>query len=392
MRRRLLLAALALVALTVAPARAGDDLDPWPGASALGQIRDLTPPPGTAAGTRPFRILSYNAFLLPGVVSRGQMERARILPRHLTGLDVIVFCELFHDEARELLLAALSAEYPHQTGVIETSSPAQDGGVVVVSRWPFAGPVRTHVFTTSLDLSSDSVADKGVVYVAVDAPEGRVHVFATHLQAGSKPLNLAERALVSLVVGPLANRGERSDPATVRRRQLLQMRDFVERTAAQVPIPASEPVIMAGDFNVDLHAGLGDRVWGRDTWDHELPAAVTDMLATLGARPPRDVSEDRSTWDPATNDLARREEPEGRGEYLDYVLWRTANLAPTWAACRIVALRTRGPWRRDPLAFDLSDHYGVGAVFHFDRPVPAASTPPALAATGGSVELGLLGQ
>jgi endonuclease/exonuclease/phosphatase family metal-dependent hydrolase len=149
---------------------------------------------------------------------------------------------------------------------------------------------------------TDCLADKGVAYVAVRKGDRRYHVFGTHAQS---------------IHG--------FDVARVRAAQFARMRDFVDAQA----IPLDEPVILAGDFNVDA---------ATPELDH--------MLALLRAVRPPTAGELRFTWDAAANGWVR-----GRGHWFDYVLYAADHAAPREAWNRVVPLREGD--------LDLSDHYAV---------------------------------
>ncbi len=256
-------------------------------------------------------VLTFNAALLPAVAAdTRQAERAGRMAPHLVGYDVVVLQELFVNDWREALLEELAGSYPYRGDLVGRDGARmmpwrQDGGVVILSRWPIERRA-THLFEDTCS-GTDCLADKGIAYVAVRVGERLVHVFGTHAQS---------------VYG--------GDSRGVRAAQFAQFQAFV---AAQV-IPPDEPVVLAGDFNADAFTD-----------------EIGSMLATLRATWPEIVGDVRATWDPAGNAFAG-----GRHvQWLDYVLVSIDHAAPSEAWNRVVPLRDGD--------LDLSDHYAVWGRF-----------------------------
>lgn len=252
-------------------------------------------------------VLTFNTALLPeGIADTDQRKRAARMAPHLVGYDVVVLQELFVNRWRAAILDALTDAYPYRSELVGEDGAGglpwiQDGGVVILSRWPIE---RQAAMTYGTMCSgSDCLADKGVAYVAVRVGDGLVHVFGTHAQ--------------SAYGGRVA--------ADVRARQFALLRVFV----AEQRIPADEPVVLAGDLNVDAYTDERAR-----------------MLTVLDATWPPVIGARRHTWDPTDNAYAR-----GPREWLDYVLVANDHLAPSAAWNRVVALRDEG--------LDLSDHFAV---------------------------------
>ncbi len=264
-----------------------------------------------AAGQMVLDVLSFNTALLPEVAaSTRQAERAARMAPHLVGYDVLVLQEVFVNSWREALLDELVDAYPYQGDLVGRDGARmmpwrQDGGVVILSRWPIER--RATLLFEGTCSGTDCLADKGVAYVAVRVGERLVHVFGTHAQS---------------VYG--------GDARGVRAAQFAQFQAFV---AAQA-IPRGEPVVLAGDFNVDAFTDELD-----------------DMLVTLRATWPEVVGEMQRTWDPANNALAG-----GRhAHWFDYVLVSVDHATPVEAWNQVMPLRDGD--------LDLSDHYAVWGRF-----------------------------
>jgi endonuclease/exonuclease/phosphatase family metal-dependent hydrolase len=288
------------------------------------------------------RILVWNLFLRPPVADLFEglwtepVPRGRLIAEALNALaepgpDLLVFCEAFHDEARAALLAGLSRErWPHRTEVLRTGA-IFNAGVLVASRRPFlAAPYGERYARQRLP---DSGVGKGFVHVQLAAGRGRLHLIATHVQAGREP--------------------------EVRATQFDQIRACVQRA---VPRDGRNAVLIAGDLNVDLY----------DAAEH------AGMLSRLQAAHPAPAGHPYS-YDAEENDLARRGRETGLQRTLvDYVLCSTSEghvqPAPD-ARVETVVLRRETPWgalrrrgllrsRTIPLR-DLSDHYAMCGRYRF---------------------------
>lgn len=266
-------------------------------------------------------VLAYNIYMRPTTLFKnGQSIRAGLLPRYLRGYDVLIFSEAFDDDVRRKLLGLLRGEYPHATRVVGTDRGVeQDGGVIIVSRWPIEKQEQRRFGRTCA--GSDCKADKGVAYARINKQGRRYHIFGTHTQAW-----------------PTA------EGARVRRQQFQIIRHFIQSLA----IPRTEPVIIGGDLNVD-------KIRARSEY--------SEMLRLLeAAHPP--TSGHPYSFDPRTNKLAS----SGPSEFLDYVLYSRVHLLPREARNEIRRIRSVSAWKEFPFekdSFDLSDHYPVFGHFRF---------------------------
>jgi len=289
-----------------------------------------------------FNVLAYNVFMRPEhAFSNDQAERAVELPAKLRGFDVIVLSEAFDNSIRSQLLAGLAAEYPYRTKVLGADAGIeQDGGVIIVSRWPIAAQAQRAYADVCIGDTSDCLADKGVLYARVVKHGQSHHIFASHTQAGNSP----ERRQTRL-------------------RQFGIIKAFIDGRA----IPDSEAVFIAGDLNVDKY----------DAGEYAA------MLRILDAWYPVPFGH-RYTVDPLLNRLNPHAD---RRLYLDYVLVSNRHLQPIEAIIETLMPRAARLFRSclDPLkggctksehSHHLSDHFAVFG--HFMFPSPAAT----IAATG----------
>jgi len=308
-------------------------------------------------GADTFNVLAYNIYMRPlSLFANGQFIRASLLPAKLRGYDAIIFSEAFDDDIRSYLLGGLAGEYPHATAVVGTDRGVeQDGGVIIVSKWPIeAQDQRRYQGTCS---GSDCMSDKGINYARINKQGKRYHVFGTHTQAW-----------------PTA------EGAGVRRRQFDILKQFIDSKG----IPASEAVLIGGDLNVD-------KVRFPDQWQ--------DMLTRLNAADPGPAGHPYS-FDPPTNRLAEQGAPS---EYLDYVLYSKGHARPSWTYNQVRMIRSDEEWKEyfwEYAYWDLSDHFAQYGRFEFGgvivalppgvlRPMPSERTGPLFQSSAGPGNLEL---
>lgn len=284
----------------------------------------------SCASAQELDVLTWNLALLPAGASDGSTwRRLPHMPGAIGRHDVLILTEAFADRPREWLLERLRGEYPHATRVVSGRNPLrQDGGVVILSRWPIEREAQV-VYSRAAGV--DRLAEKGAVYARVRKQGQVVHVVGTHLQSG---------------------RPDQPTRAAARAAQARQLRAFVEG----LHLPADEPLLLGGDFNVDLTLAPDGAPRG------ELASLLATLNAALPARPLEGL---RFTYDGLLNPLATDDERS----HLDHVLWSRAHLAPRESAQGAHLARASAPFRvrgRDVL--DLSDHHPLRATFRFGPP------------------------
>jgi sphingomyelin phosphodiesterase len=281
--------------------------------------------PVEASDADTFSVLTYNVYMRPtSLFKNGQSLRARLLPPQLHGYDALIFSEAFDDDTRAELLNGLKPEYPYATSILGTDRGVeQDGGVVIVSRWPIVAQDERRFGGTCS--GSDCQADKGVKYARIDRGGKIYNLFASHTQAW-----------------PTA------EGANVRAQQFRIIKQFIDSKG----ISGSESVLIGGDLNVDRL---------------KFPDEYRQMLQLLDAECPPHQGY-AYTWDSTTNDLA---EKTGTFEYLDYVLWSKAHLQPSQSLNEPRIVRSSQEWKEfgwEYAMWDLSDHYPVNGRFTFAQP------------------------
>ena len=283
-------------------------------ASIASQDRPSISPLAAPPNPHVLDVLTFNAALLPEVAaSTRQAARVAVMAPHLTDYDVLVLQELFVNGWRDRLLVELSSYYPYRTDIVGADGARgnflrQDGGIVILSRWPIIR--QAQVTFGGVCSGTDCLADKGVAYAAVSKGAQTYHLFGTHAQS------------------EFGFNVER-----VRVEQFALLRTFLDG----LEIPATEPVLLAGDFNVDAAT-----------------AEFGTMLESLNAVRPVTVGTLRQTWDPGHNVWAR-----GPAQWIDYVLVAADHLQPVASWNRVVALRDG--------ALDLSDHFAVWGRIVLER-------------------------
>ena len=261
-----------------------------------------------------FNVLAYNVWaLLPGLASKSVSERLSRLAGQVDGYDAIVFSELFDNSSRETFLNAIKHQYPYQTDVVDRWGALEDGGVVIVSRWPI---VTERQITYDDCDGDDCIAAKGVMYAAIDKQGVKYHLFGSHTQAWAEPQNQATRA-----------------------DQFRQMKTFIDNQN----IPASEAVLIAGDLNVDKA---------------HFPNEHSDMLTRLNAEEAFPTSGYPYTADGRVNAWT-----DGSPEFLDYVLYSKAHKQPVQKQAAVLA--PRSIHSSVFTEYDLSDHFAVEAILKF---------------------------
>ncbi|WP_163834797.1 sphingomyelin phosphodiesterase [Spartinivicinus ruber] len=273
--------------------------------------------------------------------------------------DVIVFNEVFTDKAADVL-HQLADLYPYQTpnvgqdcsgngwdslsGDCSNSLLVIRGGVMLLSRYPI---VEQHalVFTASQFGSWDYQSNKGAAYIKIERNGQYFHVLGTHLQAAHDD-------------------SEKSHP--FRMQQLIELRQWTDSFG----ISRSEPVIVAGDMNVEF---------GRS--DH-----IQDMLRScqceLTYQPGTVMSYSAPTnWHTRANAYHFKFSLE-YDDTLDYVMARADYRQPKQPAeMEVIPLKASQPWYwsylrgwwsfasgkqwYDGYYQDISDHYPVIATFHY---------------------------
>ncbi|GAA2502585.1 sphingomyelin phosphodiesterase [Streptomyces gobitricini] len=293
--------------------------------------------PSAEAGTPALKVLSYNAFIFSKTLypNWGQDHRAKEIPAasFFRGHDVVVLQEAFDNGASDALMRNAATQYPYQTPVMGrgrtgwdatsgaySATTPEDGGVTVLSKWPI---IRKEQYVYKDACGADWHSNKGFVYAVLNVDGARVHVVGTHAQS----------------TDPGCGSGE---AAQTRSRQFKAMDAFLDAKN----IPASEQVLVAGDFNVDSHSG-----------------EYATMLADAGLTGAAARTGHPYSFDTEDNSIAAERYPDDPREDLDHVLHRAGHAKPAGWTNEVIKERsapwTVSSWGRQYTYTNLSDHYPV---------------------------------
>jgi endonuclease/exonuclease/phosphatase family metal-dependent hydrolase len=274
--------------------------------------------------------MSYNIFMLtPPLSLSEQNTRAEHLKNSVEQYDVVFIQEAFDNTAREdYLIPELSPVFPYHTAVLDIPGTVnEDGGTMFFSKWPIEYDTG-HVFQSCY--SFECLSNKGVSYARINKLGQIYHLFNTHTQA---------------FIG--------AEEIESRKNQIKEIRTFIDYFS----IPASEPVIVGGDLNIDLIANHSNE--------------YDSMLILLNAIEP-DYTGHPYTFQPELNYYAT----SGPLEYLDYLLPIADFKQPVsfFNEARIIRQIVDPMWGK----FDMSDHFAVYSRFEYNTVSIEESTPQPL--------------
>ncbi|MBM7071437.1 sphingomyelin phosphodiesterase [Shewanella sp. 202IG2-18] len=263
-------------------------------------------------------VLSYNVWGTKIYGSKKENERFNAIPENVAGYDILALTEAIDQKATtNILLPKLAPEYPYATknyhNLFFDHLPRVVGsGLRIVSKYPI---VREDIHYFHRCDGLQCFASKGVVYAKVDKLGQIYHIFLSHTQSGTS-----------------------FDAKNDRLAQIKEIKDFIDSKN----IPDNEPVIVAGDLNIDKI---------------NMPDEYDTMQTSLNTQVPP-MSGWEYSYDPHHNHWAK-----GDNEYLDYVLPINDHLIPLKSFNRVLSLRSTN----DDLwgVWDLSDHYAVAATFEY---------------------------
>ena len=282
-----------------------------------------------------------------------EKQRLELIPETIKALskrpDVLILQEVFTEHSFKFLVNMMSEIYPYHTqvagedckdrrwtsvsGNCEANLIKGNSGVLIFSRWPIEQQHAYVFHAVRVSKSFDFLARKGVVYAKIQVEREKpiaLHVFGTHLQASAKEHD-------------------------IRLLQLDEMRRFIDG----FQIPAEQPVILGGDFNISStdQSGLNDllaRAIAKVTLPEGGIGSISD--STNGYR--RLLAGADSEIRPDTT--------------LDYLLFRTDHLHPVNnPTLQVIELKSKNPWlgtrvlKPDVELYDLSDHYPAITEFEF---------------------------
>ncbi|WP_414938829.1 sphingomyelin phosphodiesterase [Amycolatopsis sp. cmx-11-51] len=253
------------------------------------------------------KVMAFNIWQLPWVASPNTADKqARALAAEAViranDADVVVLDEAFSAQAEETR-NRLKDVWPYQTPLVGqycktsagwnsvngncSNSPiVVNGGVTVLSKAPVTEQHQL-VFRNSHSGTADYLSNKGAALARLVVNGKPLWIAGTHMQADEGPETL-----------PKAHE--------VRMAQLGEIRDLVTKYA-----PAGEPVVIAGDLNIEFWAGQARKDAQGRAQVQQGEAALGGVLRTTG--------EGAYTFDAATNPHAAKSVPATYRDSLDYV-------------------------------------------------------------------------
>ncbi len=274
-------------------------------------------------------VLSYNLYLIFNFDGHAGSNpaRASVIPRWVRSsgnYDIAVFSEAWlHPSTVKDGMISLQSPDPRFCSYIYDSDGMFGSGLAIYSKYEIEG----YDFVSYRDCSGDDCsADKGVLYAWIKVGSRRIHVFATHTNAGA-------------------------DNDTTRLNQFAQIRSLIDGRQYQ----PGDLILIAGDLNEDRYS----------------EQKYNKMLDTLKASEMRfNQNSLRYSFDGDNNVLAVGSDQE----VLDYMLYETTSrTVKPWPESRCKYIRARG----DYLAFDdrdLSDHYPVACEILLGPPISSSRT------------------
>jgi len=309
-------------------------------------------------------VMNYNTRQLPKFLlfnDWDQDARLKRLPDTLRRpeyqADVLILEELMTEDAYKKV-QQLSDVYPYITTVVGKDCSGKDltsitgpcsrilprSGVMALSKVPI---LETHglIYKYAADGTWDAKCNKGAIYLKLSVNGLNVHVVGTHTQADEGDVD----------GGPT---------------RILQMKHLLEWMGT-FPIPADEPIILAGDINTELGSQEQHSIFDGNFNFHF-------------------VKHDFGTFSASTNWLTRADAYVSKTsiyaeKHLDYVATWSDHLQPIHPAyMAILKLKAKeswywnylegwwvlheGPYHHDGYYNDVSDHYPVVASFEFRSP------------------------
>lgn len=264
-----------------------------------------------------FKVMTYNIWdLLPGIEAQNTYNRLDTIAEYVSGYDAIVFQEAHDPASTALFRSNLSDEYPYQTDIPFKLGRILNGGVFIASKWPIE---ISDDIVFSACIKEDCLASKGAVYARINKLGKTYNVFGTHVRAYTTPADIANRF-----------------------EHLAELKQFMDSKN----LPFAEPVIVAGDFNVDKL---------------NFPQEHQDLLNVLNVSEPMATGEYGATYAGPVNTYASDE----YNEYLDYVFYSNDHVNPISSSNAVLTPRSIASehWK----SWDLSDHFPVAGEFDFPQ-------------------------
>lgn len=245
----------------------------------------------------------------------GQTERMTRIPEAIPdhkNLDIVVFQEsIVPSLNHQLSIGMHRLGFTHHTQPLSGTFKLVHGGIVLHSRWPIIKQ-EALVFEGLCD-REDCLAAKGCIYTRIRKGKCDFHVFSVHLNAWESPKS-----------------------RRVRRGQMMQVRQLIEKQQ----LDETDPIIILGDFNVDLYS------------EQRQLRALIDLVN--GEAPSRHPDSEPFTSDPLQNQLMGIDDPDAYrspaypdGCYQEYRDILQCLCCPQELLDHVLVSRTGRPWNRE---------------------------------------------
>jgi len=205
------------------------------------QSHPLNPLPGAPSMTprKHINLLALNIFLRPPLIKNNESDhkdaRLNEFIKLLPEFDIICLEEMFsflNPRKHKLIREADRAGFHHYA---DSTSPSffttflVDGGLLVLSRFPI---VASEFKPYPYGIFSDSLSQKGILYVKVQVKDETLHLFQTHTQASY----IGSNKRLSIVT-----RGD----------QMNVIRNFMQECLSNYGWKENDMCLLVGDLNVD---------------------------------------------------------------------------------------------------------------------------------------------
>ena len=279
--------------------------------------------PAQERSPQKLKLLSWNIYMLPGVLSNLNGRRAEAIGKWLadSDYDIVVFQEAFCPLARRKIRRLLETRFPYQAGPANQKlfSFKTNSGLWIFSTYPILSS-QSIIFKNRHGW--DALSRKGALMVEIDVNGASVQIAATHLQ--------------------------NSGGAWRRHAQCVE---FYERLLKPNKKDCT-PQLLCGDFNINKNSS-------EDSYHF--------MLTTLDASDGDLTGDNKFTYDRLNNDL-HVEKGTGK-DLIDYILLRKNGAWMDSPHRQIKVIKNRWHAHHE----DLSDHYALEAEIHFTN-FPAVIT------------------
>ncbi|MGB0895029.1 MAG: sphingomyelin phosphodiesterase [Parashewanella sp.] len=268
--------------------------------------------------TNKLSILTYDLWGISVNGSKKVQIRFDEMPQFFQNYDVLALEGLFDRKPTETLHTALLKEYPYQTAKIRQRGVPIQAGIYILSRYPIAKQDAVFYKTCK---GFQCLATNAAIYTEIIKNGQKYHIFDTHIQSGNTDAQVQARM-----------------------DQVTELSRFIQSQH----IPKEEPIIIAGNFNIDML--------------HQ-PLNYQDMLTLLNSTHP-DSTGYSLTYDSDVNKWADPFHPVHG--YVDYLLYDNDHLTPISANLNVITPRSTIPalWNY----WDLSSHFAVEGFFEYATP------------------------